>query len=147
MAVDGGSGDEPDCLSWTAQHVDLCEIELGDSALELDTGPYLYDTDTLTLRNQIGEPVDHTSVDRGFAVAIQAGQVRIGADASLRAIGARPVLIVARSITVAGNRAAQRASMAVFATVQPVPQSRMSTPERVAAGAALPALSRRGPTT
>jgi hypothetical protein len=107
-ASDALVADAGPCADWarTPSLFDPCQDitqEDGDLVLSL-TGTYLYDTDTGTLTDPQGGAVPHVNSIVGSARAVVAGRFVLGVTSTLRAIGARPLLIVSWSaIQVSGT--------------------------------------------
>ena len=102
-SVTASVAEEP-CAEWQPQHFEPCELPVSEDGLELlDPGTYVYNTDTRTLIDPAGNEVAHQSTAFSALVVLFAQRVKIGSEATLRAIGEKPLLVASWSdITVAG---------------------------------------------
>jgi hypothetical protein len=97
------------CASWTPRptHFNPCDLPSPSPALNLTTnGEYLYNTDTVTLRDPVGNVITHASRElpgNPPVVAISVEGLLVGNVARLRVIGSKPLLVASWSeITVDG---------------------------------------------
>ena len=86
------------CAAWEPEYIDPCAIVLPSESLDLNmSGTYIYDTDTRTLRDPGGAAILHASEDQAPFVLVSVQGLRVGASATLRAIGVKPLFIVSWS--------------------------------------------------
>jgi hypothetical protein len=117
------------CEQWRPRHFDPCDF-LQSGAIVLEApGAYIYDTDQGTLSSPEGKPIDHA---RHFVFAtgkptqrmVFADRITIEAGATLRVIGALPLLLAAyETIVVHGKLDAGSSVGAGGAGADPPPPS------------------------
>ncbi len=92
------------CQEWQAEHFEPCDLSVSEEGLELlEPGTYVYNTDTRSLRDPAGDEVAHHSDEQSALVIVSAQHIAIGSEATLRAVGQRPLVLASWSdITVAG---------------------------------------------
>lgn len=99
VAIDAAGADAiaTACTDWTYSpvHVDPCAIEAPSPGLDLDAeGQYVYDTDDGTLTDPGGGDVPNASSTLDGLRVASIVSFSLGPDASLRVIGAAPLVIV-----------------------------------------------------
>src|SRR5262249_41695298 len=102
--------DAPPCAMWKAHHFDACAIPPpgADIVLTKDASPYQLDASAVTLldKNKTSIAVVTGVVDQGGtpALLLSVGSLSIEANATLRVIGMRPVIVAAAaSIAIDGE--------------------------------------------
>jgi hypothetical protein len=98
-----------DCESWTPAptYFNPCDLPLPSAALNLSmSGEYVYNTDTVTLRDPAGTVIAHASQELSGnppVVVISVESLLVGNTARLRVVGGKPLLVASWSeITVEG---------------------------------------------
>jgi hypothetical protein len=96
-----------DCMTWSATFFAPCDLPSSSTALVLDAGNYVYNTDTDALTDPNGQTVDHdqflaTSRDPDLRIIV-AASVQLAGGSTLRVTGTLPFAIAAwQTITIAG---------------------------------------------
>ncbi|MFN0248785.1 MAG: hypothetical protein ACKV2T_17985 [Kofleriaceae bacterium] len=95
--VDDGGGmvDANACAQWRPEHVDPCMLVTPRGLDLVLSGTYVYDTELETLVDPMGATVDHASEGQPSLVIVVADHLTVAATSRLRAVGTRPLMIVA----------------------------------------------------